>query len=514
MSTTGATGSVGDGMTGTRNGSGTRGTDWVRPRVEAQGVRRSWEALRAGRRLILLTVALALGTALVYLATADPVYEASTDLLVTPVANDDPTLQGLGLIPASSDPTRDVETASLLVRTPEVARRVRDGLGLGRSPSSLIRDVRAEPVAQSNIVTVTARGSSRQQAARLANAFGEGVVAERTDDLHRQLDRLIPQLERRESQLPRAERGGDNALKRQRAVYETLRGSSDPTLRVTTRADLPSAPISPRPVLSLVLAGLAGLVLGVGGVFALQLIDPRVSGEDQLRERYRLPILARVPQDRALARRRGEVSPAVMDAYRMLRVAVASGDGDGRSRTALITGSSPDDGKSTTAISLARSLAASGRDVILIEVDLRRPSIAQALGVTTRWGTAAVLTGEVALEDALVDVGDRMRGRLRVLVAQQPSGAWLSDLLSGPDAEALLAQAKDLAEWVVVDSPPVNHAIDTLPMARAADRVVLVVRLGHTKLPQLEELGELVAQHDIRPTGFVVVGAPSFGAYD
>jgi Mrp family chromosome partitioning ATPase len=514
VSTTGARGPLGDGMSGTSNGPGARAADWVRPRAEVQGARRSWEALRAGRWLIVLTVGIALGTTLIYLAIARPVYEASANLLVTPVAADDPDLQGLGLIPASSDPTRDVETASLLVRTPEVARRVNVRLQLDRSARSLIRDVTAEPVAQSNIVTVRAQGSSGEQAARLANAFAQGVVAQRTAVLHRQLDRLIPQLERRERALPPAERRAENALSRQRAVYETLRESRDPTIRVATTADVPEAPIRPRPVLSFVLAGLAGLVLGVGGVFALQLIDPRLSGEDQLRERYRLPVLARVPKDGALRRRRGAVSPAVVDAHRMLRVAVSAGDRDGRPRTAMVTGPSVNDGKSTTAIGLARSLAASGRDVILLEVDLRRPSVARTLGVSAQWGTAAVLTGEVAIEDALVDVGGELRGRLRVLVAQQHSGAWLSEVLSGPDAESLLEQAKDLADWVVVDSPPVNHAIDTLPMARMSDRVVLVVRLGHTKLPQLEELGELVAQHDIRPAGFVVIGTTTFGAYD
>jgi Mrp family chromosome partitioning ATPase len=500
-------------MSGTANVPGARSADWVRPRADVQGARRSWEALRGGRWLILLTVSIALGTALVYLSIASPVYEASANLLVTPIAADDPDLQGLGLIPGSSDPTRDVETASLLVRTTDVAKRARARLHLDRSPQSLIGDVRAEPVAQSNIVTVRAQASSGVQAARLANAFAQGVVAQRTDVLHRQLDQLIPQLARRERALPPAERRAENALSRQRAVYQTLRESRDPTVRVATTADVPGAPIRPRPLLTLVLAGLAGLVLGVGGVFALQLIDPRLSGEDQLRERYRLPVLARVPKDRALKRRRGAISPAVMDAYRMLRVAVSSGDRDGRPHTALITGPSVDDGKSTTAIGLARSLAASGRDVILIEADLRRPSMARTLGVSAPWGTAAVLTGEVSIEDALVDVGGDIRGRLRVLVAQQQSGAWLSEVLSGPDAEGLLVQARDLADWVVVDSPPVNHAIDTLPMARMSDRVVLVVRLGHTKLPQLEELGELVAQHDIRPAGFVVIGTTSIGTY-
>jgi tyrosine-protein kinase len=507
---------MGEDLHGMRNGAAAGSQDWVRPRADVQGPRRSWEALWSGRWLIALTVAIAVGTTLVYLTMSDPVYEASSHLLVTPVPGDDPAFQGLGLIPASSDPTRDVETASLLVRTPEVAKRVRERLQLDRSPRALMDNVKAEPVAQSNIVNVRAVASTRQNAARLANAFAVSVVDERTADLHRQLDRLIPSLERRNSDLSDAERRTDTALSRQLAAYQTMREGRDPTLRVATRADLPEAPIRPRPALSVVLAGIVGLVLGAGGVFALQFLDPRLSGEDQLRERYRLPVLARVPKDRALARRRGQVSSWVMDAYRMLRVSMTAASDEDRPQAALVTGPTADDGKSTTAIGLARSLAASGREVLLIEADLRRPGVAQTLGVTAQWSTASVLTGEVGLEEALVDVGDGLRGRLRVLVAQaqQPAGVWLSELLSGPRALDLLEQAKGLADWVVVDSPPINQAIDALPLARMADHVLFVVRLGHTKLPQLEELGELAVQHDIRPDGFVVVGAPVARGYD
>jgi Mrp family chromosome partitioning ATPase len=83
---------------------------------------------------------------------------------------------------------------------------------------------------------------------------------------------------------------------------------------------------------------------------------------------------------------------------------------------------------------------------------------------------------------------------------------WLAEVMSLPAAEALLEEAKRLADYVVLDSPPLTQVIDAMPLARRADDVVLVVRLGSSKLAQLARLGDLLDQNEIRPAGFVVVG--------
>jgi Mrp family chromosome partitioning ATPase/capsular polysaccharide biosynthesis protein len=506
---------------------------WRRPQVGISGLERYLHTLRERLRLIVaVTVATTLVAAL-YLAVADDRYRAEADLLVTPANQADTALTGLPVIRESSDPTRDVETAARLVTSRDVGVRVKRQLGLEESVNALLKDVSAEPVVQSNIVSVRAEANSPELARDMANGFAREVVAERSEELRREINKQIPRI--REEIAAAEDRGEDTqALTTQLVRLESVRASGDPTLRLETAATAPTEPFAPRPVLTIAAGLLAGLILGVGGAFAMNALDPRLRREEQLRELYSLPILARVPTEKraqtfALGERHwgfgprerhrralppGELSPPALESFRTLRAMLAAHRGDdGRSRSILVTGPSPSEGKTTAAINLASSLALAGNRVILIEADFRRPSVGEALGVQARAGIGDVLLGSVALESALVPAPP-LDYNLSVLLADR-ADAWLAEVLSLPAAEALLEDAKELADYVVIDSPPLTQVIDAMPIARRADDVVIVVRLGSSNLTQLAHLGDLLEQNAIRPSGFVVVGgtAPEVQSY-
>jgi capsular exopolysaccharide synthesis family protein len=498
------------------NGGDRRAADWVEPRVQQEGLQRYVQTLRERKWLIALTVLLTTLAAVAYVVTAEPVYEAEADLLITPVARDDTTLTGLGLIRDSSDPTRDVETAARLVTTTDVARRVRRELELTSEPRDLLRQVSAVPVAQSNIVAITARGSSPGEARDLANAFGTAAVADRTGQLHRQLDRSIEDLRRRIGQQGPDAATGPGSLRAQLTQLQTLRTAPDPTMRLETRADAPNTPVSPRTRASIAAGLLAGLILGVGGAFALRVLDPRLRREDQLRELFSLPILARIPRETRAgdtALMPGKLSTASLEAYRALRATLAltrsSSTSTGGPRSILVSSASGSEGKSTTAINLASSLALAGNRVILIEADLRRPSVGPAFGIHAERGTGSVLFGTETLEDCLITT-KAYSSYLRLLLADK-LGGWMADQLMLPAAQQLVARAKELADFVVIDSPPLAEVIDALPLTQTVDEVVLVVRLGRTQLSKLAQTGELLAQHGVNPAGFAVVGVPPTG---
>jgi capsular exopolysaccharide synthesis family protein len=484
---------------------------WLVPEGEQQGLRRYLETLRERWKLIVLAVIVATAAAVIYVASATKSYEARSHLLVTPIANDNDRLLGLGLIPQSADPTRDVETAAALVTTVDVSRIARQKLGVGNSPSSLLDHITAAPVAQSNVVVINAQSSSARFAQRLANAFGEAVVQDRTQKLHRQLDLLISNLRGRV-----ASGGGDGGqLKNRLAVYETLRAGNDPTIRLDDRAELPTSASSPRPKLSIAAGIVAGLLLGVGAAFAASVLDPRLRREDQLRAGYRLPILARIPDEGRIGRGRaippGRLSRAGVDAFRALRANVASRAGTGAGRAIVVTGSSPAEGKTTTALNLAASLALAGSKVVLIEADLRHPALASVLGAGAGPGIASVLLDDVPLAEALVAT-ESCGPNLRVLLADR-AGEWMADHFSLPRARALVEEAKQLADYVIVDSPPLTTVVDSLPLVQMADSVLVVARIGKTDRGRLERLAELLAQHEIAPLGFVLVGAGRARAY-
>lgn len=497
---------------------------WRRPQLGVSGFERYLHTLRERLPLI---VAVTLATTIVaalYLVVAEDRYRAEADLLVAPAAQDDTALTGLPVIHESSDPTRDVETASQLVESRDVAVRVKRRFGLDESVGELLGAVAAEPVAQSNIVSVGAEADSPTLARDLANGFATEAVAERSQELRREIDRVLPRL--REQIAAADEQGQDTQeLSTQVVRLESLRETGDPTLRTETRASAPPSPFAPRPALTLAAGFLAGLILGVGGAFAMNALDPRLRREEQLRELYSLPILARVPKERrartfTLGERRwgfgptekhrralppGELSPTTLESFRTLRTMLtARRGGDSGSRSILVTGPSPFDGKTTTAINLASSLALAGNQVILVEADFRRPTVGEALGLQAPIGIGDVLLGNEEIESALVPAPP-FDYNLSVLLVDRAND-WLAEVLSLPAAEALLDEAKRLADYVVLDSPPLTKVIDAMPLARQADDVVLVVRLGSSRLAQLARLGDLLDQNGIRPAGFVVVG--------
>jgi succinoglycan biosynthesis transport protein ExoP len=481
----------------------TRNTGWLEPPEEELGLKRYVETIRERIGLIIVVALITTIAAVAYVVIASKTYRAEADLLITPVASD--TLPSLPLIRQSADPTRDVETAARLVTTTNVANRVRGQLDISESAEDLLKKVSAEPVAQSNIVAVSAEEHSKSEARDLATAFAEATVAEQTDKLHSEIGSQIAGLQGQQGTL------GDRL-----AELQALSQGPNPTIRVEAPAVLPQSPARPRPVLAVTGGLLAGLVAGIAGAFALQILDPRLRREEQLRRRYRLPILARVPKeksrrDKPLGPR--HLSAVAAEAYRTLRSTLDKPHAGRRSRAILITGPSPMQGKTTTALNLASSLALAGRRVILIEADLRRPSLRKTLAIEERdAGVVSVLIENIELKDALI-ASPTYGQNLQVLVADF-SGGWVAELLSTPAAQKLIDDARALADFVVIDSPPLTQVVDALPLARKCDDVLIVTRLGKTRLDQLSRLAELLAENNIVPTGFAVTGATLPGRDD
>jgi capsular polysaccharide biosynthesis protein len=167
--------------------------EWLHPSSEPLPLERYIRVLRQRMWVIVLCVVICVGAAILYVSTAESVYEAEADLLVTPVEGSE-ALVGLPLVRESNDPTRDVETVSRLVRSGAVADRVKSDLGSDRTSRALLNHVKAEPVAQSNIVAITADAVTAKEAQQLANGFANAIVEVRTEELHNQLDEVITRL--------------------------------------------------------------------------------------------------------------------------------------------------------------------------------------------------------------------------------------------------------------------------------------------------------------------------------
>jgi capsular exopolysaccharide synthesis family protein len=488
-------------------GHASRSSGWLTPPVAAQGAIRYLDTIRERWPLILATTLIAALAAIAYVATAPTRYRAEADILVTPVSGNESANTGLGLIRESNDPTQTVSTAARLISTPTVAMLTKADLGLPGSSQALLNDVSVEPIAQSSLVAVQAESGSAVGAARLANAFANAALELATKQLHSIITTQLPALERQLQSLPQAAKSGPGTLGERVATLQSLASAPDPTLRVASFATVPSSPSSPRKKLALIAGVLGGLIVGLGAAFASQALDPRLRREQQLRELFRLPLLTHVPRvDTA----RGEgplapsrLTPAATEAYRTLRATVAATVGEDH-RSVLITSSSEGEGKSTAALNYAAALAMVNKRVLLIEGDLRRPRLASALGISpVVAGVGAVLLNQISMGDAIVtsDLG----GNLGLLLVERTAVS-LADRLSLPTARRLVEEAEALADYVVIDSPPLTQVIDALPLAQQVDAVLVVARIGTSSLKRLANLGEILDQGGVTPAGIIVVG--------
>jgi succinoglycan biosynthesis transport protein ExoP len=513
---------------------------WIQPALEQPGaLPRLLSALASRWWMMALAVAASLAAAVAYLATAPRVYEAETDVLVTPVSNQ--TVEpGLGLLD-SSDPERATETIARLVTTPAVADRAAKDLGLRTSAGALLGQVTAKPVAQSNLVAITAQADEPVTAARLADAFGRALIDQRTARLHQALDAAIRQNDARLAALGSGDADQRQLLQARATDLRTLRDAPDPSLQLASDASVPDSPASPRPLLTVAGALIAGAILGVLGVLALEYVDPRLWREEQLGAAYRLAILARIPRLRSRAAGPlgpDEISPRAAHSYRMLRAnlppsaprpAIArrpepppSPRGgvldSGRSPTSetarsygrataapgrcvAITSAVTGEGKTTTALNLAATLVAAGERVILVDADTERTGVTDALALPAGDPLAGMLWQHTPLVDALVPV--RLQaGTMYALRAEAEAHDGLTDAA----AAALLAQATAFADWVIVDLPPLTASPDALPFARAAGDLLMAVKLRHTNLRELARLAELLTRQRLVPAGFVLTG--------
>ncbi len=489
--------------------SGSETPNFAAPRIRVSSFKRYVGTVVEHAWLVVLCVVVCVAGTAVYVATAPRKYQATADMLISPIPADTTTLVGLPVLFSSGNQTTDVLTASSLITTPQVAATVVNTLGLKESPGALLGNVTATPVGASNLVAVTATASSAAEAQRIANAFPAAVIATREAALHDAIAAILPSLQAQAAKLPRALRGQPGTVTDQLDQLETLATRPDPTMTLVAPAVLPTSPYTPRVKLS-ILAGLfGGLILGICAAFAYQALDPRLRREEELRDLFRIPILAEIPRERSRGSGRRqpilptELSFGALEGYRTLRTTLTARAG-GRPRAYLMTGSSPAEGKTTSAIGLAAALAQGGSRVILIEADLRRPTIALALDLPVRYGTEDVITGHVELSEALTTT--KFDGwPLQVLAVAEP-GTALADRLSPAVAKQLVEQSLELAEYVVIDSPPITDVIDALPLAAVADEVLIVARLGESKLSKLSRLQDILGNQGILASGFVLVG--------
>ncbi len=430
------------------------------------------------KRWLLVVAAVALGAmvALVVSLVMPSVYTARSQVFVS-VQGSDTTSD---LFQGSNFTVRQVKSYTELVTSPPVLQPVIDELGLSEDASELAEKVSAESPLDTVLINVTASDESPDQAAGIANAIASS------------LGQVVTELET----------PGDG-------------GASPVQISTVRTADIPDEPSSPNVKLNLALGVLVGLAVGLGVAVLRELLDTRVRTVEDVEAVTDTSVLGVIGYEPDAPNRPLIVqeSPQSMraEAFRRLRTNLQFLAVEGQNNAIVMTSALPGEGKSTTTINLAITLADAGQRVALVDADLRRPSIAKYMGIEGSVGLTTVLIGRAGLEDVIQPWGN---GNLDVITSGQvPPNP--SELLGSRRMAAFVEELTSHYDVVLIDTSPLLPVTDGAILARLVGGAVVVVGAGTIHRAQLEDAIEALTTVNAKVLGMVVNRVPvrSGGAY-
>lgn len=313
---------------------------------------------------------------------------------------------------------------------------------------------------------------------------------------------------------------GRNNLKAQLAayqsIYRTLLASSQEfhvrrdtalnAVKVFSPALLPAGAIGPHPTQAALLFGFLALMIGVAGILAYDYFDDRPRQPREVEEVVGAPILGTVQRfdparyGSALVTCADERSP-LAEAYRIIRTNLQFSDVDQPPRCIVVTSALPTEGKSTTVSNLAQVFAEAGRLVALVDGDLRRPTLHRILAAEWTDGLTNLLTGSECRGKPGIQQTEEPN---LLLVASGPPPPRPADLLGSERMGELVEHLQDVADLVLLDSPPVLAVTDAAILATISDGVILVVDPARSKRRDLYRAREAIEAVGGRILGVVV----------
>lgn len=261
-----------------------------------------------------------------------------------------------------------------------------------------------------------------------------------------------------------------------------------------------------------------GAVMGAGAGLVILclyiLLKKTVKSKDKLKSQINLPDMGSLPYIRNKKRKKkpeqnkvslinARTPASYQEAMRRLRIRVLKEVEENQTKTIMVTSSIPGEGKTTVAVNLAISLVRQGKKVVLVDCDLRNPSIADFLGITEqRPGIDSVLHKKAAVTDVLTEIDVNGENKLTLLLGEEEEKTDIS-LLGSKRMEGLIAELKNMADVVILDTAPAQLLADAALMARFVDAALYVIRYDYTKMYKIREGIQALAMSKIKMLGYV-----------
>jgi receptor protein-tyrosine kinase len=416
--------------------------------------------------MILLVVIGSISAGAFLTARATPVYESQATLFVGQRQfSVEQVASGIQVATLSAQLLRSY---TQIIRSKSMAKRAISESALTLTPRQLQSNLQAEPILDTQVIQLTFQASDPVLAQRATNAVAEAFVSE------------IDTLET--SDTPGAK----------------------PAVRVSIidRADASSTPVSPNPKRNIALAIVIGLLAGSALAFLFDRFDVSVKNTEEL-EQMGIIVLGAVPslethgEDVYFER---DTQGVGGEAFRKVRTAIGFAGLEHPVKTILVSSAVPEEGKTTLSLNLASAYGAAGLRTILVEADLRRPSLHRIFGMQGTRGLTTALVGVVSLPEAIVSTNtDNLSILLAGAIPPNPL-----ELLGSDQMIHILEQLRTMFDVVIVDSPPLVPVADASALARHCDGVVVVARAGKTDKRRLADSVRIVERAGGRLLGVVV----------
>jgi receptor protein-tyrosine kinase len=343
-----------------------------------------------------------------------------------------------------------VKSYAELIKGQTVAQRTIDKLGLDMSAAELQGKVTASAKLDTVLIGVSVLDESPVRARDIANSLSDEFVV------------MVRELETPEPGV-----------------------TPDARVVVEQRASIPDHPVTPDTTRNIGMGIILGLVLGIGLAVLRDMFDNTIKDRRTLETVTNTGVVGNIPLDKE-RRKKPAISfdgdrSAISEAFRKLRTNLQFLAVDNPPRSIVITSSMPAEGKSTTAINIALALAEAEHNVVIVDGDMRRPSLHKYLDLVGTVGFSTVLSGGASLNEALQKT--RFPGLTALTSGATPPNP--SELLGSQAAKKLLAELRAEFDYVIVDSTPLLAVTDAAVLAAGADGVLMMARYGKTKREEL-----------------------------
>lgn len=469
---------------------------------------------------VIIVAALVVPTVAYFMSARSPkVFQASSDVLLNR-QDLGATITGLPTQSTVTDPFRYALTQERLAEADAVRDRAVEISGL-ENVEGWGADVSADP--DTDILAFAVTHGEPDIATSLANAYAKAFTQYKLETDTASLTRARGEIQGRLAELREAGATGTDTYQEllgQAQDLRTLEILLAPATVISTADG--AGQIAPTPQRSAILGLLLGLMLGIGGAFALHAFDRRIRHADEVEYELQIPLLAKLPTpgrgDAAtiLERPPDETTEAVA----RLRASFDFTNQSLGAKTVMVTSAGPREGKSTTIANLAIALARTGRHVVLVDLDLRRPMLSRLFHLPEGPGITDFAARDTELVDVLQPVGvtplrarvasigssEVGQGRLEVVTTGRTRVEPAAFVESSGLTEALHT-LRNHAEIVLVDAPPILATGDSIALTGKVEAVLLITRLGTLTRPTLQELGRVLRRSPAPVLGLVATGA-------